>query len=44
MKKYENPEILVTSFGFESDVLTVSYTDFDRAEVSSGKDDTTAPF
>lgn len=44
MKKYENPELKISNFAFENDVLTVSVMDFDKAEVSSNKDDTTAPF
>lgn len=44
MKKYENPELKIFGLAFEKDVLTTSYTDFDEVEVSSDKDDTTAPF
>ena len=44
MKKYENPEIMISGFAFENDVLTVSFTDFDKAETGSNKDDTTTPF
>ncbi len=43
MKKYENPEIMISGFAFENDVLTVSVTDFDKADVSSDKDDTVGP-
>ena len=43
MKKYENPEIMISGFAFENDVLTVSFTDFNKAETGSDKDNTIGP-